>query len=508
MGTVRVAIRTAIVLAALQLAGCADASERDTAGDKAGNPAPPTTLTLVTAEQQGRPGGDMVERFVDAVDELSDGQIVIVPTFDHPSDQPPGFDQINIRALRDGDFDLGLVPARAWRSAGVTTLEPLQLPFVVETDDRADRVAADEQLTEALLAGLGSIDVTGLGLLPEGLRHLVRLDGTPISPSGELDGLTVRAPMSETTWAILEALGAEVIDVNGAQLANAVIDRRVTAAETSLLISSGMPAIGPPSVLSNVSLYTKFNVLAISDASLAELDDDAAAVLHDAAAAVLGATLSERLREADGLADACANGISTVLATDAERQALRAELAPVIESLSTAADIEPLVQQVRDVAGAATGPELSGCTTGDQPDELLPSDPAALRPIAGDLPNGTYRVRVDVDTVLATYPDFPRSPDGYAGVYTALLDDGHLTLDAVVDDGTTWRHVNVYEVHDDVATFALPSGVDFDTPMAVHWRWSVTPGGALSFEPVGALDRGLRVDYTDLLTVPEWERID
>ena len=508
MRTDRVAIGTAIVAAALVVGGCADGGERDGPGDKAGNPAPPTTLTLVTSEEQGRPGGDMVERFVTAVEELSDDQIAIEPSFDHPSGLPPGWDQINIRALRDGDFDLGLVPARAWRSAGVTTLEPLQLPFVVETDERADRVAADEQLSEALLAGLGSIDVTGLGLLPEGLRHLVRLDGAPISSTGDLDGLTVRAPMSETTWAILEALGAEVIDVNGAQLADAVIDGRVTAAETSLLISSGLPAIGAPSVLSNISFYTKFNVLAISDASLAELDHDAAAVLHDAAAAVLDATIADRPREADGLADACANGISTVLATDAERQALRVELAPVIESLSTAADIEPLVQRVRDVAGEATDPELSGCTSGDEPDEPLPSDVAALRPIAGDLPNGTYRVRVDVDTVLATYPDFPRSPDGYAGVYTALLDDGHLTLDAVVDDGTTWRHVNVYEVHDDVATFALPSGVDFDTPMAVHWRWSVTPGGALSFEPVGALDRGVRVDYTDLLTVPEWERID
>jgi TRAP-type C4-dicarboxylate transport system substrate-binding protein len=508
MSTDRITIRTGILATTLLVAGCADGGERDAVGDKAGNPAPPTTLTLVTSEQQGRPGGDMVERFVATVDELSDGQIVIVPTFDHPSDQPPGFDQINIRALRDGDFDLGLVPARAWHSAGVTSLEPLQLPFVVETDEQADRVAADEQLTDALLGGLGSIDVTGLGLLPEGLRHLVRLDGTPISPTGDLDGLTVRAPTSDTTWAILEALGAEVIDLGAAELNDAVIAGQVTVAETSLLLSSTLTAIGRPSVLLNISLYTKFNVLAISDASLAELDEDAAAVLHDAAAAVLTATLAERPREADGLADACAIGISTVLASDAERQVLRAELAPAIESLTTAADIEPLVQQVRDVAGEATGPELSGCPTGDQPDEPLPSDVAALRPIAGDLPNGTYRVRVDVDTILATYPDFQRSLDGNAGVYTAILDDGHLTLDAVIDNGTTWHHVNVYEVHDDVATFALPSGFDFYTPIAVHWRWSVEPDGALSFEPVGELDRGLRVDYMDLLTVPEWERID
>lgn len=108
----------------------------------------------------------MVQRFVAAVDDLSKGQMAS-PSVDHPVEQPPASDQENVRASRAGDFDLAFVPARAWRDYGVTTLEPLQLPLLIEIHEQAARVATTPGLAEERLAGLATPDLTGLVLFPE-----------------------------------------------------------------------------------------------------------------------------------------------------------------------------------------------------------------------------------------------------------------------------------------------------------------------------------------------------
>jgi TRAP-type C4-dicarboxylate transport system substrate-binding protein len=381
----------ALAAALTAAAGCgdSDADGVDAGADKVGNPPPPVTITLVTSEQPDRPGGDMVEAFVTAVDELSDGRVTIVPTFSHPAEQPSSWDQVNVRALLNGDFDMAFIPARAWHAEGVTTLEPLQLPFVVDTDEQADRVAADPTLTDALMSGLADIDVTGIGLFPEALRHLVRLDGTPISPTTDLNGLAVRAPRSDTTWELLEELGASVDDPNGLAFDEAVTANRINAAESSLIVSAALPTTGPPSVLVNIALYTKFNVLAISDAALERLDDATTAALREAAASALADTIEARPRQPAALAEACGMGLAAVFATEAEQRAWQAAAAPVIERISAEGDVSSLLARVRDVAGPGDVAELSACPETDpaEPfDSTARPEPEDIRPVGATCP--------------------------------------------------------------------------------------------------------------------------
>jgi TRAP-type C4-dicarboxylate transport system substrate-binding protein len=480
----------------------------DDVADKAGNPPPPVTLTLVTSEVRGRPGGDMVDRFVSAVDELSGGRVTIAATFDHPPDQPRAWDQVNLDALRADEFDLAFVPARAWHSEGVTTLEPLQLPFVIETDEQADLVATDPALSAALMSGLDDIGVTGLGLFPEGLRHVARLDGTPISPSGDLAGLTVRAPLSTTTWAVLEGLGADVVDRNGTELAAAIGSGDVTAAETSLALAPGLEGTGTPSVLANIPLYTKFNVLAINDETMNDLDAETATIVREATAAALTATLSERPHEDVALAAACDAGLHAVFATAGDRQATRDRLTAAVDGIVAESGIERLVEQVHAVAGDDATEELSACPGTSPVDLIAPRDPADLRPEAGELPNGTYRFTIDPEMILAAYPSFNRPVEEYSHTFTVDLDDGHWSLASVGPDGEQVRfYESIYEVRGDVATFAIASGADARVPIAVRWRWMVLDDGSLSFEPLDRHDEGERVDYSDLLTIPLWEPI-
>lgn len=495
---------------AATLTTACDSSGTATSGglsDKVGNPPPPITLTLVTSLELGRPGVEGVERFVSAVDQLSDGRVKVVPTYDHPFEQLPAWDQANITALRDGEFDMAVVSARAWRSAGVMSLEPLQLPFVIENDEQADRVVTDPALTEALLAGLADAGVSGLGLYPEGSRHLVRLDGGPINPAGKFDGLTVRAPLSTTTWTILRTLGADVVDVNGNELTEVVRSGSVDSADTSLALIGSLPTSGTPSVLVNVALYYKFNVLAISHAALSDLDDQTVDVLRGAAQAGLEESVATRTREAAALEDACALGLSTTFASDRERVEFRGALTPAIDRIIEETGIGPLVERVVHTAGEASREQLSGCPTTETAEATQSVDPADLKPVAGALPNGIYRFEVDADIILTAYPNFPRSVKGYSGVFTVELDDGHYTLDVISGDGSRLSWTKVYEVDGDVVTLAFPSGTDFDIPMAVRWRWHKNGDGSLSFQPLNTQDRGERVDYTDLLTVPPWKPI-
>jgi hypothetical protein len=64
-----------------------------------------------------------------------------------------------------------MIPARAWDTEGVTSLRALHAPFLVTSDELVAEIV-DGELADELLAGLEDVGVTGLALLPEGLRHL------------------------------------------------------------------------------------------------------------------------------------------------------------------------------------------------------------------------------------------------------------------------------------------------------------------------------------------------
>ena len=87
---------------------------------------------------------------------------------------------------------------------GVTTLDVLELPGLIESDEQADRVVADHSLVERLLAGVDDIGLTGLGLYPEEPRYLVSLDGTSRFAPVDLRGRIIRAPLSETVFDVFQ----------------------------------------------------------------------------------------------------------------------------------------------------------------------------------------------------------------------------------------------------------------------------------------------------------------
>ena len=175
--------------------GAACGSSEGTSGaDKVGNERDPVTLTLATSEEDKGTPAAVIEAFINAVDEATGGRVVIEPRFLVHWEELE-WDQRVISDVADGEFDLVLARAGAWNTVGVTTLDALELPGLIESDEQADRVVADHSLVERLLAGVDDIGLTGLGLYPEEPRYLVSLDGTSGFAPVDLRGRIIRAPL-------------------------------------------------------------------------------------------------------------------------------------------------------------------------------------------------------------------------------------------------------------------------------------------------------------------------
>src|SRR5262245_17861983 len=178
----RIAVYTAVAAAVLVAAGCT----YDPPSTKAGGDSPPVTLRMGSADPQGRPSSEQVELFAQQVEQLSRGRLRIEPVFDISGIQRVA------RLVVSGQLDLGTVAARTWDTEGVTSLRALNAPFLVTSEAVVDKIVTGE-VGDAMLDGLKGAGVTGLALLPEGLRHLY-VFGDPPADLSRFAGRTIQVP--------------------------------------------------------------------------------------------------------------------------------------------------------------------------------------------------------------------------------------------------------------------------------------------------------------------------
>jgi hypothetical protein len=125
----------AAVAASMALVACAGGS----GGDKAGGETAPVTLRIGTNDDPGKPGAAQIEEFSRQVQKLSKGQVRIEPVWQAAGDADD-WDQVVARRVVRGDLDMGMIPARAWDTEGVTSLRALNAPFLVTSDNLAAQI--------------------------------------------------------------------------------------------------------------------------------------------------------------------------------------------------------------------------------------------------------------------------------------------------------------------------------------------------------------------------------
>ena len=334
------------------VAACSSTST-STAGTTAAVTTPREVLELTIGTDDGpdNPGGAEIAHFVETVDGLSGGSITIVPTW-HTGDQQSDWDQVAAGKVVDGTFDLGLVPSRAWESEGVTSLRALDAPMLVTSTEQLAAVVADP-VADDLLAGLETIGITGLALVPEEVRHVFSFGAALMAPA-DFQGLAVRAPSGLTTNAALEALGTTVDDY-AEGFDEGVADGTIGAAESSFRFAADLPA--STTATGNLNLFTKVQALVANTARFGELTADQRQILQQAAKDTRDWTAAQTAPDAELAQGYCGQDGYIELATAAQLADFAAAFEPVYADLEQDATTAGLIDRIRAIVARVGDPQ-------------------------------------------------------------------------------------------------------------------------------------------------------
>jgi TRAP-type C4-dicarboxylate transport system substrate-binding protein len=404
----------AIVLAGIATGGCGSGEE----GTKAGASGGPVTLRMGVEGSPGRPEADQLVEFARQVEELSDGGIRVETVFRAVEEGADDFDQQVARMVAQGDLDVSIIPARAWDTEGVTSLNALNAPFLVTSDELVERIITGE-LAGEMLSGLTKAGVVGLALLPVGLRHPFAF-GDPLVSADDYKGALIRAPRSEVAYALFEALGATADDLPGTAFDEAIADGSVAAADSSFGLAGSLGA--PTVAIGNVTFFPRVNSLVVNADVFAGLDGDQRAILEKAASGTLLWALEAFPTEAEAAQAWCDSGGEIVLASDVELAELEQAAAPVYLDLERDAQTKSLIAAIRELkAGTSVSATASPSAC-----EGEPGTGASSAASAQSFPEGVYRAEHTAEELAAAGMD-PELAASYAGVQTITFEGGTYT---------------------------------------------------------------------------------
>ena len=489
----------AAVVVTMLVCGCAAGGGSAT---KAGGSARPVTLHIGTDDAPGLPAADVIEEFARQVTALSDGTVVIEPVW-HAAGQPtpPSWDQVVARRVMSGDLEMGLVPTRAWDTEGVTSLRALNAPFLITAEPVLDTVLSGD-LVPGLLGGLEDVGVTGLALLPEGMRHVFGW-GRALSSVDDFQGATIRTPRSDTVSAVFAGLGAEAADVDGLAFADGIADGSIVGAETSFVLAGGLPG-ERPTTAANVVLFPKVQALVINSDALDALTEAQQEALRGAGKAALAWALSDSPSDAEAAADFCHAGGTVTLAAPEDVQALEDATRSVYEEIArdpVTRNLIDAIEQVREETPREPAP--LACEASTRPPESASTQSGDQ----GAFPDGVYRLEISVDELVAAGAEESWSGD-VAGQWTMSFDDGVLTMSDVNSrSGLKTETTGAYCVDDDRVSIdlfggetACGDGVYYDA------GWDLS-GDELSFVDVVPSPDEDPADVTALFASKPWRKI-
>lgn len=397
------------------------------------------TLTIGTDDSPGVPSADQISRFAEEVAQRTDGKITIEPRWHVEGDNHADWDQAVARMVQVGELDLAVGPTWAWDVLGVTSLQPLQTPFLVDSDDLVANVIGDEDLAHRLMSGLDEAGVHGLSMWPEGLRHPFGFD-RPLSAPDDYEGETIRSSKSKASTMLFGALGA-----------------KTSAAEPDATTMAGIQGefvLNPNGIgVANVTFFAKVNLLYANAETYAGLTDEQRTVLADAAAATQKWAV-EQTSDLEAGRLFCGEGGTVVRAADADLAALKETTAPVAEQIADTGDNADTVAAIERLKQAAAPPVVAPtCTSASQ--EEHPPGKAESRL------NGTYRFTVTADEIRAA-GDTEDQVTQNAGVQTYVLKDGKVEYHLDPSEHTPNQAASpddaegTYQVDGNVITFRFP----------------------------------------------------
>jgi TRAP-type transport system periplasmic protein len=476
-----VTLWTSVVLlvAAAGLTGCQVSADR--AGGKLA-PAPAVVSVINTR------GGVEMQPFVDEVSRLSHGHLVLQGAAPKWHLHQPTAEPDAIEAVAHGQAALGLVPARAFDSVGVTSFDALTAPLLVDSLAFETKVLGTTAVTSRMLAGVEPLGLTGLGILPGPMRKPVGLTRPLVAPR-DYRGARIAMSASVIGAKVLETLGAVAVPspFEGASMTG--FDGVEQQTES---VAGNQYDVSGSTITANVNLSARSLVLFANTAALKRLSAQDQQILRQAAAtAVVTSARAQAAMAAEGTTMLCRRGnVRFVVATTAQVAALRSALAPVTAELrrdpATAAELAEIGALRAGYENAANA-EAPVCLT--SPSEAVTGD-ATSDDTASSL-DGTY-------TVTTSPADGEDTPENW-GRWVYLLDRGRLAFTQENATACTWGYGR-YAVRGQQMVWDIsgggglaPSGAANKPGEHFVFSWSLY-NGVLTLGPVTPPTPGMAVD--------------
>jgi TRAP-type C4-dicarboxylate transport system substrate-binding protein len=404
---------------------------------------PPTTLSLAIFDPQGRPSEPYVLEFIAQVNTLSNDSLTIEPYWD------AGSEPRVIQLVKAGEADLGLVGSRAWNGEGVTNLDALQAPFLIDNDALAEAVATSDTANQ-MLEGLSSAGVVGLTMWPEDMRHPFAISPQPpfLSPE-DFAGMNIRTTTSGISFALIKALGGNPMFAN----------ENYQGAESGL--RQGGSLIGTQVATGNVTFFSKFQVLFANSASFEKLSDEQKSILQKAAQATQTKAIAEHPREVDAATAYCAEGGTVVLVSEEQIAAFEKAAQPVFDQIEQDPTNAGYITAIRELkASTAPSPGAAAC------------EPAMVQSTEvwskGLPPNGIWQVELNEEDLVAK--GLPRGEaQAITGVTNWEFQDGKFTQNMLINSPRAGTCTGTYAVVEDFVRFNYTSGCDGEVD-DIQWR--------------------------------------
>jgi TRAP-type C4-dicarboxylate transport system substrate-binding protein len=408
--------------------------------------------------------------------------------------------------VQAGELELGWVGSRAFDVLGVPTLQALQAPFLIDDYPLLHAVLTSD-LPARMLTGLQNIDLVGLGLFPDGLRHPIGFN-RPFLSLDDFRDAGFRVPPSNAADALFRALGAEPKHLNGP-----AIDAALTAGEIEgIELSIGLtPVFGAAHVPAGLALYPRVNTLFASDRVMRALTTEQQEAVRMATADAQEFALEE-LPDQDDSVPVCAAGGAVVVVQPSDVDAIIDAAEPVYAVMEADPVTRDVVSDIRKLKESTPeAPALKSCSNVPPPTPS-PTARTDVHPLVG-----SWRTpRLSAQQIAGRLDDAGFTPEEYATVadwfddsimYTIEIgEDGRWIQGDINDDGPDevgW--VGTWEIIGDALVKTTEDRRA--APIDLTFRWSME-GDELRLEMVDhPSDRFEDMIVTQIFTTAPFIRV-
>jgi hypothetical protein len=322
-----------------------------------------------------------------------------------------------------------------------------------------------------MLAGLAPIGVQGIALWPESLRHPIGMSRVLVTPA-DFAGARLRVPISDLSYQLAKAIGAEPVDPP--DWSSALETGDLDGFESAFLWANQLPAYG--TFTANVTFYPKMNSVAMNSKVFGGLSEKEQGILRDAATETISFIEGSHTSERELAAAYCAAGGGVALASEDDVATLTTMAAPVVAKIEQDASTKKLVDDIRVIKhGIAVDPSSAPAACALAKNQQSTTDASATQPT--EFPEGVYRADSPIDGVITmSYLD---------GVWSLILEpNGPVVCTAAyrVEAG----RIYLTTPDDDATDCDEPHGKDF-----LDATWSLE-GDQLRFADINSNPNAIR----------------